>query len=1066
MYRKHKGGSTEMIQGIEVNIPPVGYVWNPLTKELEYRGVLERSKKKEDQYWERMRLPEDWTKRRNEELDQQEVDPEFVDHDLEQVRQDAWDRRLCGVWFKSNGKDVYVTGLHAFYLDWIYIGNVNNNGYPDYRDSDRKFFYHLDYCIQDPRCLGSLYSTKRREGKCFAVNTLVRMYDGSVKTVQDVKDGELVMGDDSTPRVVSGVTSGREEMYEIIPRFGKPFTVNKSHILACKEWARLGPRGSKKSVERNINISVGDYLNLTESRKKKLRIYRECFQSKEVSHVIDPYFLGVWLGDGMSRSVEIANEDEEVINYLKNFAKREGLRYHNYGPPSQKVEHLRHSLSTSNGNIVELNKGGEWVEFESKHAMMRYLGKHVKTPLYTFGMYKDGLVRIKSKARSNHILDELNRLNLIQNKHIPYDYLNDSIENRLKLLAGLIDTDGCITGTQNAPAFQISFGSSAQKLRDDVCLLLDSLGFVYKEWYCSNNGCDYIRIMGDLHLVPTLIKRKQSPKENRVRPFNQVSFKVNPVGEGEYYGFTVDKNHLFLLADGTVVHNTAKSIAFLLDLTTRSKEKFGGIQSKTDKDASDVVFDKGVVRAFKKLPDFFTPQYDLNSTLKKNIKFIDTPVRGVRKAKEKRLLGNKPALGGGIDYRPSKETAYDGSILHRYVADEIFKTENVDIRERHNVVKYCCTDTDGNYIGKMLCTSTVEEIEGDTDIYRQFWADSNPAERNPVTGRTKTGLYRYFLPSDEARNRDKYGFCDTQSNRDFILADRESVKNDQKEYNSKVRKEPLTVEEAFRFSANNSIFDVALLNNRLDFLSWQDPDNLYVQGDLSWVNSERDSEVQFRPKANGKFKVLKSFLETAPRFNRIQELGQTKYPRNTVNFVVGIDPFSHNRTEDPRASKGAAYGYCKYDPNHEENSGMFIVEYCHRPPTAEIFFEDMIMLCHWLGCKAMIENNRIGIIRYFESREYQAFLYKLKGRKEPGLPSSKQMHQRIAELTEEYHYKSIEKVYFIDLIKDWLSFDINNTTKYDRTMAAGFTLVGNDSIKHKKESPELEVHQLFRSYRN
>lgn len=1038
MYRKFKGGSTETIQGLKVNIPPVGYVWNPITQELEHRGVLSRSNVKKEQYWERMSLPEDWSDLRKEEERRQKLDPEYYDPVLESVRRQAWDRRLCGCWFKNNGKPVYVSPLHCFYLDWIYIAAEGNGGYPSFYDSDRKFFYFLEYCINDPRCLGCIATTKRRSGKCFKINTLIRMFDGSVKKVQDIVDGDLVMGDDSTPRLVQGVASGREEMYEIVPRFGEPFTVNKSHILACKEWVWRGPRGKEELIERDVFVTVEEYLKLSENKKRLLRIYKNGFEANEKEHIIDPYFLGLWLGDGSSKGTEIFNEDEEVIEYVKEFAKKEGLLYHNYGPSSAKVKHLRHSLSRKRGNIVELNTGEEWVRFESKTDMMKYLGKHPKTPLKTFGLYKEGKVRIIEKEGVNHIHQELYNMSLLQNKHIPDDYIIDSRANRLKLLAGLIDTDGCLSGYEKSPAFQIAFGPKAERLKNDVKRLLDSLGFVHTEAVDKNTKAFVIRIMGDVSEIPTKIKRKQANECNRKRPSNHIKFKVNPVGVDDYYGFTVDGNNLFLLEDGTVVHNTAKSVAFLLDLPTRALEVNAGIQSKTEEDAKKTVWRDGVMRAFKKLPDFFKPTYDLSGGRepKSELRFVNTPYRGSKKQDK------KPELGGTLDWRSSKDVAYDGQKLQRYVADEIFKTKDVDIRERHRVVRLCCTDDNGNFIGKILATSTVEEIEGSIEDYIKFWEDSNPENRNEVTGRTKTGLYRYFLKSDEARNRDKYGYCDTEKNRDFILAERESYKDDLTEYYSYVRKEPLTMEEAFRVSGRDSLFDSFALNHRLDELSWQD--NLYDIGNFVWKDGVKDTAVVWQPTKKGRFKVRLIYESTEGVMNA-KKVGASYYPNQKTKFVMGVDPFDHNVTVDNRRSDGSGYIFRKFDPS-DELSYSPVMEYIHRPKMARIFYEDMLKAAAYYGSPILFENNKPGMESYFDARGYKGFLITLPGRKAPGIPGSQQTHQMLAEHLEEYILEHVNKIYFPELLKDLINFDISNTTKSDATMAFGYALIADKKM--------------------
>lgn len=71
-------------------------------------------------------------------------------------------------------------------------------------------------------------------GKCLAKGTNVIMYDGTIKKVEDIKENELLMGDDSLPRKVLTITNGIEQMYLIKQEYGINYTVNKSHILSLK----------------------------------------------------------------------------------------------------------------------------------------------------------------------------------------------------------------------------------------------------------------------------------------------------------------------------------------------------------------------------------------------------------------------------------------------------------------------------------------------------------------------------------------------------------------------------------------------------------------------------------------------------------------------------------------------------------------------------------------------------------------------------------------------------------------------------------------------------------------
>jgi superfamily II DNA or RNA helicase len=95
-------------------------------------------------------------------------------------------------------------------------------------------------------------------GKCYGRGTPILMYDGSVKPVEDIAVGDLLMGPDSTPRRVESLARGREEMFRITPIKGDPFECNRSHILCL--------RGCENEI---VNIEVNDYLQRTQEWKDR-----------------------------------------------------------------------------------------------------------------------------------------------------------------------------------------------------------------------------------------------------------------------------------------------------------------------------------------------------------------------------------------------------------------------------------------------------------------------------------------------------------------------------------------------------------------------------------------------------------------------------------------------------------------------------------------------------------------------------------------------------------------------------------------------------------------------------
>ena len=505
---------------------------------------------------------------------------------------------------------------------------------------------------------------------------------------------------------------------------------------------------------------------------------------------------------------------------------------------------------------------------------------------------------------------------------------------------------------------------------------------------------------------------------------------------------------------------TFKAGCFILEGISRMKYANGGIQSKTNPDAKKV-FREAIVSPFRKLPDFFRPVFDMAKGVNPSseLRFFKTVKKGANSV----LEFDADELESTIDFKSSDVYAYDGYKLKRFVQDEVFKTTDVNIYERWDAHKFCL-EVDGKVIGKALLTSTVEEIEGQMDTYRMLWDHSDQLNRND-NGRTKSGLYRYFTPAQHSLEFNKYGICNVDKATDYLLKERNGLRNDQKQLSSFIRKFPMSPEEAFRIDADRCLYDAVRLNDRLDYISWQE--NLTTRGNFEWRDGVRDSEVVFVPRANGKFEV--SFLfENHEDSNAVDIKSSVRVPKNNLSFVAGCDPFDHNITTDYRRSDGAAYVFRKFDVASGQKTNTFVCQYIHRPPTAKIFYEDMLKMCAYYGCQMLFEDNKIGIMHYFEERGYSPFLMWLPGAVKPGMSGSQKTHQQIAEVTEDYIVNHIDGVVFKELITDWLNFDITNTTKFDAAMAAGYTLIADKGLvkeAYRARERMTEVGTLFKKYK-
>jgi hypothetical protein len=505
---------------------------------------------------------------------------------------------------------------------------------------------------------------------------------------------------------------------------------------------------------------------------------------------------------------------------------------------------------------------------------------------------------------------------------------------------------------------------------------------------------------------------------------------------------------------------TYKMNEFLYEGTSRTSFANAGIQSKTGPDAK-VVFSK-LVSSFKKLPKFFQPVYDqsLGSTPKSELRFYRTSKKG----RQALMDEYEEELESVIDFRSSDTNAYDGYKLFRYGVDEIFKTSEVDIYKRWDAHRECLVDPISNkIIGKALLTSTVDLIEGQMETYRRFWRDSDQSQRNQ-NNRTVTGLYRHFRSAAESMQPDRYGRVNSERNTKFILSEREGKKNDPQAYEAYIRRYPLSIDDALRVNANNCLYNALKLSDRYDILSILEPK--YVRGNFEWSDDSR-KQVIFIPMKNGKFKVSKDLDMSTELWNQVRWEGGLPYPKNKAKYSAGLDPFDHYSTEDGRKSNGAFTIFYNYDPLNPLKSDKFIVSYCNRPPKPSILYEDVLKACWFFGTQVLFENNKPAIQTYFESQKAMKFLYHIKGRKEVGIAGSVVAHDSIFRHTLQYIEDCIDQVDFIEMVEDWMEFDIRNTTKYDMAMATGYALIQADRINVKQEVKEeeiLEVTSIFRTF--
>ena len=439
--------------------------------------------------------------------------------------------------YRENAKKIYIPrfyGIERYGLpnrSEITQGEDINVEFPkslrDYQDKIVDVYMNH---VKKPICVGSekignggILEVPCGRGKCIGINTPIMQYDGTIKMVQDIKVGDIIMGDDSTPRNVLSLARGREQMYRVIPVKGDPYTVNESHILSLKYSSTVNKHTPKGTVR---DISVLDYLDLPKSYHGPGGVlvgYRVpiTFPKKEVD--IDPYALGYWLGDGNSSCAAITTEEVEVVDYFKNYAE------------------------SLNCNIRQ--------------------GNDSKTTRHSLHYSFSGKI-IDNKRTPNLLFHKLKKNNLIQNKHIPHDYKCNDRATQLELLAGIIDSDG----SNSSNSYDII--QKNEQLLDDIIFVAKSLGFAAYKSVCKKS-CMYkgekkegtyyrTTIHGKgLDEIPVKCPRKKVEPRKQIKDALNTHIRLEKLEVDDYYGFEIDGNHRFVLGDFTVTHNTVMALKII-----------------------------------------------------------------------------------------------------------------------------------------------------------------------------------------------------------------------------------------------------------------------------------------------------------------------------------------------------------------------------------------------------------------------------------------------------------------------------------------------------------------------
>ena len=364
---------------------------------------------------------------------------------------------------------------------------------------------------------------------CHAINTPIMMSNGTIKNVQDITIGDKLMGDDSTERNVIELKRGFSDMYNITTIKGEEFIVNGDHVLCLKATTIGSLYNSVKEHRYKLLWQEKDNNGLPINKCKN-------FPYKHIDRKI--YIKDIFYyendDDAKINALKFKETLNENPNYIKNGTVID-IKVKDYLNIRDKIGHRNYFLY----------KVG--IDFEKKDLPL--------DPYMVGYWLGDGT----SQLHDNRFYQTLKNLNLLDNKHIPDIYKYNDINNRLNILAGIIDSDGHYQVKSN----QYEITLKSEKLIDDVLYLARSLGFSCNKKNikksCQNFTGNYFNIIiygAGIEDIPVLLERKKANPRIKNKNASYYGFNIKKVEDNYFYGFELDGNHRYLMGDFTVTHNS------------------------------------------------------------------------------------------------------------------------------------------------------------------------------------------------------------------------------------------------------------------------------------------------------------------------------------------------------------------------------------------------------------------------------------------------------------------------------------------------------------------------------
>lgn len=546
----------------------------------------------------------------------------------------------------------------------------------------------------------------------------------------------------------------------------------------------------------------------------------------------------------------------------------------------------------------------------------------------------------------------------------------------------------------------------------------------------------------------------------------------------------------------------------LIDAGTQTMNSLCGIISKTGEDARNM-FGR-LVRAFKKLPSFFTPVWDGTSNPKKELNLTEPTRKRSTKSAMLKKRDEEEGLDTTIRFYATVLNAMDGERVFRSAIDEGGKyPKDVPFDKYWSVVR-TSHRLGSRIVGKSMIGSTMNSRQNGGSAYKKVYDGSDPNNRNK-NGQTASGLYKLFIdaafciegyfdeygysivedPKEPVRN--EFGDLRSTGAITYLKNEAEALKDqDPDAYYEFLRQFPRSEEHAFRDEAGDCAFDVAKIYEQLEFNENEVDPTTIQRGNFQWKDGLQDTEVEWVPNPKGRFRVTwHPPKETRNKWDWVTMHGvRAKMPVNKHLGSLACDPYNRSQTVDGRGSKGSMHGQTKGVFQEGVPSNYFFLEYIDRPRTVELFFEDAIMCMMYYSMPMLIELANEKFLSVIKDRGYRWFSMNRPDKRwrdlSPtekefgGIPAQGQkigdaqfyaveafvndhvgVENRMDEANRNRMFGEMgEKMLFNRTLRQWKDVDPEKRTKYDAYISSSLVLIANQkrvAIKQTAESKPIRI---------